>query len=419
MKIKCLIALLLCTVCLLVACGEASPSTSSPGEESNPTEVTYTVTVTDPLGNPYQGMVVQFLQNGTRVAMQPCDESGVASKTLPAGEYTVTPAFAEGEDGYHYQTDVKVTAQNPNGTVWVALKPASVTEPLTVQANEYDVYFVTEGCTYVELAPGSRTYFLFRPTRGGNYKFSLAGETTAAVGYYGAPHFVQEQSIADVVDNAFTISVRDSMIGTGGGGTVTYVLGVDAPADVTSCVLVIQRIGDPIKTIEDEPWYIYEATVEPTSFTLPEGTTLTDFDLFADTDAYTLVLNEADGFYHLGTSDGPLVYIRLTEDSDYIDSYQTILEHTGVIKYFYDENGSFVKKESYSECLLEYIECADPASGVYPLTEDLRYIVTQHGDHQGWWDEDSAAYLFVDMDGENIPGINSELAWLLMCCYES
>ena len=100
-----------------------------------------------------------------------------------------------------------------------------------------------------------------------------------------------------------------------------------------------------------------------------------------------------------------------------MDSYQTILEHTGVTKYFYDEEGNFHRKETYSECLMEYIACADEAMGVYPLTEDLKYIVQQHGDYQGWWDPESRAYLFVDLDGNPEPGINHDIAWLLMCCY--
>ena len=127
--------------------------------------------------------------------------------------------------------------------------------------------------------------------------------------------------------------------------------------------------------------------------------------------------NESDGFYHLDTANGPLVLMRLTEDSEYMVSYQTILDHTGVTKYFYNEDGSFDKKEKYSDCLFEYIACADAATGVYPLTKDLAYIVQQHGGYQGWWEPDSMAYLFVDMDGNPEPDINHDIAWLLMCCY--
>jgi hypothetical protein len=213
-----------------------------------------------------------------------------------------------------------------------------------------------------------------------------------------------------VVDNTFTLSIKASMIGG------TYVIGVDA-GEATECILSIVRIGDPQKTIEDEPWIVYEAAVKPQPFRLEGTGALIDLDLTAD--GYTLVLNEQDGFYHLDTADGPLVLVRLGVSNAYLDSFKVILEHTGVNRYFFDEEGTFVKKESYSECLLEYIACMDEEKGVYPLTKDLMYIIQQEGEDSGWWDEKSSLYLFVDAGGNRIPGINSEIAWLFMCCYQA
>ena len=94
-----------------------------------------------------------------------------------------------------------------------------------------------------------------------------------------------------------------------------------------------------------------------------------------------------------------------------------MLDRSGVTKYFFDENDEFVKKESYSECLLEYIEYVDEAEGVYPLTEDLKYIIQQRGGYVGWWDIESSGYIFKDAAGNNDATINAEIAWLLMCCY--
>jgi hypothetical protein len=181
--------------------------------------------------------------------------------------------------------------------------------------------------------------------------------------------------------------------------------------------LTIKRVGDPIKTIEDEPWTIYETTADLKEYTLPEGATLGEFDLTSSTDAYNIVFNEDDGFYHLGSANGPLVLVRLAEDCEYIACFKTILDRSGVSRYFFDDDGKFVKKESYSESLLEYIACVDENEGVYPLTEDLKYIIQQRGEYVGWWDPESATYLFKDMDGNNLTDINNEIAWLLMCCY--
>ena len=99
------------------------------------------------------------------------------------------------------------------------------------------------------------------------------------------------------------------------------------------------------------------------------------------------------------------------------DSFQTILEHSGITKYFYDEEGNFEKKESYSECLLEYIKYMDEASGLYPLTEDLKYIIQMRGDHYGWFDHTSPGYIFYDENHNQVMGINHDISWLFMCCY--
>lgn len=404
-KIKSIIAIIL-VICMLVsftACG---------GEK------TYKVAVKDALGNPYtSGVVVTFMQNGEKVGMQACDENGVATKKLPKGEYTVSLSFTDSETEYYYDENTTVTASNNEIDLILAYK-TSEPSTLYVGENEFDVYPVGAGCTYVELTNENRNYFLFTPTQAGNYEFSIVGDAKTQIGYYGAPHYVQSNSAVEVVDNKFTISINAGMIGTGDGGTSTYVIGVDAlDADAKDCILAINRLGDPIKTIEDEPWTIYQKTVELSEYTLPAGKEIKEFDLTATTGAYKFVFNKNDGFYHLNSENGPLVLVRLAEDCDYIACFQTMLDRSGVSKYFFDEEGKFLKKESYSECLFEYLEYVDESEGVYPLTEDLKYIIQQRGDYAGWWDIENAGYIFKDAAGNNDGTINAEIAWLLMCCY--
>lgn len=403
---------LICTAVILGGCGGG-------GEESSPAELTYKVTVKDALGNPCaSGTVVKFMQNGTQVAMQLCDENGVASKLLAAGEYTVELGFTNAEEAYHYDTSATLSAEKSEVELLLSKKTSGEPFALFVGGDEYDAYSVKAGCTYAELSSESTSYFLFSPTEAGTYKISVYGNEKAALGYYGAPHFVQTQNIAELTDNSFEISVSASMIGTGDSGTSTYVIGITLEnAENKDCILCIERTGEPQKTIEDEPWDIYKKTAELSEYTLPEGAVIKEFDLTASTDTYNFVFNEEDGFYHLNSADGPLVLMRLAEDCDYIACFKTILDRSGVSRYFYDEEGNFTKRESYSECLLEYIEYADAVEGVYPLTEDLKYIVTQRGEYVGWWDTESNGYIFKDANGINDLTINTELAWLLMCCY--
>lgn len=382
-------------------------------------EVTYKVTVKDALGNPYtSGIIVQFMKGGSQVAMQTVDESGVAAKTLESGKYDIALKFADENTDCYYDSNLQVTASNNEIDVIVAQKPGAEPQALYANGGEYDAYDIDAGCTYVELTAEHRNYFLFTPTKSGNYEFSVVDNADTQIGYYGATHFVQENSAAEVVDNKFTLSVTDDMIGTSGGGTSVLVIGVDALSeDVKDCIIAIDRIGDPVKTLEDEPWTVYEKTVELSPYTLPEGAVIQEFDLTAPTSEYNFVLNSADGFYHLDSEDGPLVLVRLSEDCQYINCFESMLDRSGVVRYFFDENGDFVKKESYSECLLEYIEYADEKEGVYPLTEDLKYIIQQRGEYAQWWDYESSNFRFQDANGKNMPEINTEIAWLLMSCY--
>lgn len=380
-------------------------------------DAVYKVTVKNAVGEAYtEGVIVRFMQNGEKAALQPIDKNGVAEATLSKGDYDVELDFTSSETEYYYEEGLKVTSDNPELEVSLSVKPSAEPMIVGVGADEYEADYVGVGSTYVELEKGMRNYFIFVPDQSGNYEFTIADGAKVEFGYYGMPSYIQEKSAVEVKDNVFTISVGPNAINTGEGGTATYVLGVDA-GEAESCVIGIKRLGDHIKTLEDYPWTVYEATVELAPYTLPADAKLNEFDLMASTDEYKLVLNEEEGFYHLDSKDGPLVVVSLGEDCGYIDCFKTIVDHTGIVKYFFDDEGEFEKKESYSECILEYLEVMDEASGMYPLTEDLMYIIQQFGDHQGWWDPEHLSYRFKDMDGNVIPGYNNEIAWLLMCYY--
>lgn len=395
----------------LCACGKESEV-----PETTQGDLNYQVTVLDPDGNPFTtGVIVEFYQGETKVGMAALNDNGVAAKNLPAGDYTVKLVYTDSNASYYYSEEgLELTGEKASSTVTL-YQAAGAPASLAAAGQDATACPVQTGVTYVKLTPGNRSYFLFTPTEPGLYEFSTS-DANASVGYYGAPHYVQSNSVAEVKDNTFTVSVRASMIGTSDTGTNVLVIGVDTDS-LDSCFLTVRRIGDPERSIEDEPWIVYDPTVSLQAYTLPEGAQIAEFDLTAATGTYTLVYNEADGFYHLDTADGPLVLVRLGVDSKYLACFKTILDSSGVMKYFFDEDGTFVKKESYSECLLEYIGSMDEANGVYPLTKDLQYIIQQRADHSGWFTQNADTYLFKDENGNNVPGINPELMWLFMCCY--
>jgi len=406
-------------VCALLACSVFATScgSSADSEKKDGTPV-YKVTVKDAMGVPYgDSVIVRFMKDGAQEAMQICDENGVAERELPAGDYTVELAFTGDADQYDYAgNDLALTAEKTELDVVLSYKITSEATSLHADSKDHDAYDIGVGCTKVSLKPGERNYFLFTPSVAASYEFTIV-DNAAEIGYYGAPHYVQSLPAVDVVDNKFTISVTEGMIGKDSGGTSVLVIGVDADDKTEECIISVTNAGAPAWSVESEPWSVYKTTAKLSPYSLPAGAKIGEFDLTASTDTYKLVLNETDGFYHLNTKDGPLVLVRLGIDTQYLACFKTMLDRSGVVKYFYDENGEFEKKESYSECLLEYIENINEDDGVYPLTEDLKYIIQQRGEYAGWWEKGSNGYCFEDEAGNPIAGINSDIAWLLFCCY--
>lgn len=400
MKLKNLKALALAAVMLfaltLTACG---------GQGG---DATYKVSVTDAVGTPYTQVAVKFMQNGQQVAMQLANENGVAEKTLAKGDYTVQLQFTDPNANFIYdESDLTLSADKTELNVVLSMVLGEEYYELSVG----NAYYISEGSTNITLNAEGRSYYIFTPKQAGAYEFSLVG-SDAPIGYFGGSvHYVWEESAVDVVDNKFTVDVKESQLG----GAVSIV-GVDAGEG--NAILNVKRLGDPAWSVEDEPWTVYNATVALSPYTLPANAKLNKFDITAA--EYTLVLNESDNFYHMNTADGPLVVAVIgntAAETEYLPPFETILEKQGLRCYFYDENGDFLRKEEYSECVLKYIENVDEASGVYPLTKDLVYIIQQTGAQMGWFDVESPGYLFLDTDGNKVVGINNDISWLFMCRY--
>lgn len=402
-----LVSLMVLSLCVLAACG----GNTAPTEATLSAETAYKVTVMDAAGKPVNaGIAVKFMQDGTQKAMQLVGENGAAEKTLTRGNYTIELQFTDPNAQYVYDnSDMTLTAEKTELSVILSQKLGEQVQELSVG----EAHYVNQGCTNIPLNAEGRSYFIFVPKEVGKYEVSLIG-SDATVGYYGGSiHYVWDHSALDVVDNKFSVDIKAGQLG----GAV-IIIGVDAGEG--EAILSVQNIGEPDWSVEDEPWTVYQAQSAITPYTLPAGAKLNKFDITAATDTYKLIFNEADGFYHLNSADGALVVVQIgntSEETEYLPPFETILEKQGIRRYFYDENGNFLKKEEYSDCVTKYIENADEKSGVYPLTDDLMYIIRQQGIQSGWFDPSGATYLFKDKDGNGLIGINNEISWLFMCRY--
>ncbi len=404
-KIIKILAVAMAAVMLLLgmtACNEEDV----PSEDDDKT-LTYTVSVIDTVGNPIKDVLVKFVADDGTSKTRVTDENGAASyKNAPKNNYTVK--LSEGTSDAVIVNDEFSFADNAT-ELQIVLRNSVTTSEIfgdAIPENGYASY-VSAGTYTIPAGEKGMEYFLFKAAATGKYKISVvssAPETT--VGYYGNPMVVRADDIFDGKHDGkgYEINVHDS--------ASPYVVGVNR-ADASEFTLKIERIGDAPFDPAYEPWTNIQATEDFEKCVIPEGTRLVDLDI---TDPELKVTLGDDGRYY--TSDGKLVYIRITSYSKYWETELARLvgkmdTTTGINVggYVYDDEGNFLAKYSYNEMIISYIEYCDTENGVYPLTEELAGAVKHHGEEEGWWTPGSYGYLFEDFHP-----IVVENGWLFVCC---
>jgi hypothetical protein len=401
-------------------------------KEQDPTQsadAAYKVTVVDGLGNAYtEKLIVKFMQGGKQVAMGAINAQGTFEKVLPRGEYDIEIASTNAELECHFLA-TKLTKDVTETQVVMAYAPTSfdtiIVNSVTSDENmSYNAALVSAGSSYIELNATDRVYALFAPTQAGTYEFSVSNDD-ASIGYYGAPHFVQSNNVAENVDgNKFTMSISSDMVSSGNTGTTVLVIGLDAKEGKDGCILNIKRIGEPAWSIENVEWTNYVPKTPIKEFKMESSVELIPFDITASTDTYKLVLNEDDGTYHLGTANGPKVYIQLAKAvygicmkdmvGEIVYDADGILIPTGTSPFRYQsgDNKDNCFKEDYTDMMRQAVTAVDKATGVYPLTDDFFYALPMGIQNKGWCTEGTINYLFKGVD------VNPEIAWMFLLCHE-
>lgn len=362
--------------------------------------VTYTVHVTDYSGSALSGVGVSFVKSGSVVKVAKTDSKGKASAVLEKGSYTVELSV----EGKYDTSTATLSASKTSVDILVA--PIAKKTQEIWSLPRYEVY---EGGTYVpiEILSGEEYCFVvFSPVRSGTYKIEVSGSKAKLTQHSPT---VLSLITENTSGNVITLNIKDSNLS----GNTQYVFGLKGADD---CILKITRTGDAVLDESDYPYTVYSGTHTPKKFTYSGTGSLTYFDVSA---ASGLKLDDivlgSDGYYHYGSASGPVIYLDF--DNAALSLYEMVIGRnntggTGFKAYIYDDNGKFVKKEDYTSCLTSYIKCMDSSTNLYPLTEDLRYILETGGKANGWYDGASKEIIF----GSKI--INVKTAWLFLCCYE-
>lgn len=382
----------------------------------------YGLWIVDGLGNPISDIIVKVMQNGEQIKMYPYNGEFL-SMPLDSGTYEIVLDLSQLSEKYTYDESLCSLSPQKRTTTIRLFKTVS-SEPDTLLSvgyplhSDYDAYNVGAGATMVTLTPNDYSFFVFKPAVAAVYTITYECDSELTIGYYSSSFFSYEVDISESKDvskyeNGISINVYQTNIGG------DYIIGVKS-SSATSCVLNIKNAGDPGTRVEDEPWTPYledEEKVEEQLNMTVNGTytviDLTDLTVKA-------VFNENDGYYHLGSENGPIIFIDLTSDSRFVSSIQTICGNQRMGTYVYDENGKIVEKRSYNELFIQY-GMPDNADATVDspirvaLTEKLAEAIKTFGDRNGWWNPDSDSNLFT----ASLLGApyNQEYAWLLFCGY--
>lgn len=379
--------------------------------------LTYTVTVTDFTGKTMGNVIVQLWSGDKLIDGGMTNANGIFYTLQKPGDYMVKLSFSS--SGCYYEDSTALLSPS----VTSLTIPVTMTLP-TEGGRHWDTFNyekVSLGGTYVSMQSNVVNYYGFYPEEQGTYRFQIS-DPSAKISYWGnaAPNDLTGNTI-DYVGNAFTLSFGESMIGG------THFIGVTGVEDG---ILVITRLGDAQFNINELPWIPYVPAVAPAPVTgLPTGKTPTKVNLTAATSTYQLVYNDTDKCYHLGSVNGPVMYVQLAANKDGIaPAYVDINAMVGGVNESmatafrwadYDDKGNYIK-EDYTTVMIEMCGYAEANEyGVYPLTKDVVYMIQKCGIYMGWWDstDSKGNLLFKLEDGTLDPSINLEIGWMFACCY--
>lgn len=385
----------------------------------------YTVNLSQFDGSPVSEIVILYVYRGDEsVHMKRITES-THTFNLPRDNYTFE-IDSYGEYVYDAKTAV-LTATDTTADITL-YKALSTPQQISVQCELYkdadddgkcdrckakeneEGYIYAEGisvgASLVNLYKGERNYFIFTPTESGVYKFYTVTDG-CKIGNYGMPQIVQPNDISESKNNTFTSIIRDSAIGSGEGGTLQMVIGIDTDTQ-DNAVIVVERVSDPPVEIG-----FTDMPVDPVAkkYTDLLNNEFVDIDV---TKQVTVVYSESDGYYHYGSVNGPVVFVKITASGNSnlngfeFPSFETVISTSRLCASFY-EGETLVRRESYNAMIEEYIKLVG-SRGLVPLDRALANAVKNAGEYMGWWTTNS-------IFGDN--RVNPDSAWLFACAYLS
>jgi len=235
------------------------------------------------------------------------------------------------------------------------------------------------------------TLYAFEPSETGKYTFTSTDSLIALVSTNGM--WVNVGASTDYISDDVVTENTFEWTCTGVGQTIW----VAALPETNVATITVDYEEVVIKEIPRE---YHENAKKPEAF---DFTGNADDLLYVDTfDAAvdTAVLGE-DGYYHLNSADGPILYADLNDTFMSLEAANSY----GQLKELIYEGDEVVKIYDFTVAMIEYLECMDEETGLYPLTADLIDVFAKAGKSLGWYGE------------EGWVGGDLEDCWMFACYY--
>ena len=297
-----------------------------------------------------------------------------------------------------------VVAPNANGTYLFAITN-NATKQATYFINFYEVspYEISDILLYdgenaVTTLNADTTLYVFEPLETGIYEIVV--DKNAVLSHWNGSIFyvtgLAEETTTGKLEIACSALGQSLLIGLGG---------------VNSANITITKIAEyEAPTSVDYVEYVNKHT--PVSgFKLPEGE-MTSVDI---TVAQTVVLG-ADGYYHYGTANGPILYVDMTAVT-YADLYECYYPSAGDsadrLRGTYIDGDGKTCGYDFITAMKAYADALD-SNGYYYLTEDLANYLQMYGKDQGWFNAEYSPFEIIQTGN-----FDADSAWLLTACYDA
>ena len=249
---------------------------------------------------------------------------------------------------------------------------------------DYNTTLVVGDNTITLLDTAITTIYAFEPTEEGTY--TITAPEGAIVGYWGAGEWF-------LFDPMSTTNSTEWKCTSVGQSAYIGISGIEGEFTVTV-----------EKTAEGQGQEQIEYLVYENVHTFPEGfNTLTGEETLLNvniTEAHTAVLG-TDGYYHLDSATGPVLYVDLqTEGFDI-----SVAAAPGGANVMRGEVDGV--KYDFLSAMSAYVSC-----DVYPLTEDTMKFIKGYGKYQGWFISGMSPFAEI-----NEGNANADTAWMVLCRY--